>query len=461
MIGGGGYMSQERLPRFLKFSWGMGATGTTSMLYLINLFLIYFLVRHVGLSAALAGGLLAVTRVYDAVINPLIGAASDRTESRFGRRKPWMLAGAILAPLGCIAIFNPPAALEGNALTAYVFAALLLYLTAYSLFAIPFIALGTELSDDYRERASVMAYRTFFVYVSGLVIASGAPALVAMLGKDRAAYATMSWAAAAVVAVAMLWPVVFTGQARVVTPRNRPLPFAVWWRTAFTNLPYILILLSKLTLQLGTAFAGAASLFFMTYVLGRGESALALFGSVGSVVGLATVPLWNRILQHVERKPFFTWLLAVNFLGYLSWWLATPDEPTALFVLRAIVMGAAGSGAVLVSTAMITDAIEYDRLTTGQRREGVFLGGFELVQTTSFVIGPLVVGFVLSGAGLVPGQVSAAEQPPEAIAMIRNAMATIPAVTCVVGMFLLMFYRLTAQRLADLRADGAVAPESP
>jgi GPH family glycoside/pentoside/hexuronide:cation symporter len=132
-----------------------------------------------------------------------------------------------------------------------------------------------------------------------------------------------------------------------------------------------------------------------------------------------------------------------------------------LFVLRAIVMGAAGSGSVLVSTAMITDAIEYDRLTTGQRREGVFLGGFELVQTTSFVIGPLVVGFVLSGAGLVPGQVSAAEQPPEAIAMIRNAMATIPAVTCVVGMFLLMFYRLTAQRLADLRADGAVAPESP
>lgn len=447
-------MSQQRLPTLLKISWGLGATGTTSMLYLINLFLIYFLVRHVGFSPAVAGSLLAATRLYDAIAHPLIGAASDQSQSRWGRRKPWMLAGAILSPLGCIALFNPPEALSAQGLVVYELGALMLYLTAYSLFAIPYIALGTEMSDDYAERASVMAYRTFFVYLSGLIVASGAPALVAMLGKDRAAYSTMSFAAAAVVGITMLCAVSFTGQARIVVKSGQRLPLRLWFATAFANVPYLLILISKMTLQLGTAFAGAASLFFMTYVLGKGESALALFGSVSSIVGIASVPVWNIILQRVERRPFFIALLVANFFCYVSWMFATPDEPIAVFVLRSIMVGAAGAGSVLVATAMIADTIEYDRLLTGQRREGVFLGGFELVQTTSFVIGPLVVGFVLSGAGLMPGQVAAGEQPPEAIAMIRHSMGTIPAVTCIVGIVLLLFYRLTAARLAELRAVG-------
>lgn len=450
-------MTNKPLPTFLKISWGIGATGTTSMLYLINLFLIYFLVRHVGLSAAVAGSLLAATRLYDAVAHPVIGAVSDRSHSRWGRRKPWMLVGAILSPLGCIALYNPPLMFSPEELVVYELGALMLYLTGYSLFAIPYIALGTEMSDDYAERASVMAYRTFFVYLSGLIVASGAPALVAVLGKDRAAYATMSFAAAAVIAVTMLWTVFFTGQARIVEKSSRSLAWRDWVGTALGNVPYLLILISKMTLQLGTAFAGAASLFFMTYVLGKGESALALFGSVSSVVGFLAVPMWNAILQRVERRPFFMALLLANIVGYVSWMFATPDEPVALFVLRSILVGAAGSGSVLVATAMIADTIEYDRLLTGQRREGVFLGGFELVQTTSFVIGPLVVGFVLSAAGLVPGQVAAGAQPPEAIAMIRHSMGTIPAVTCVAGIALLWFYKLSAARLSELRAASNAA----
>ena len=449
-------MTNKPLPTFLKISWGIGATGTTSMLYLINLFLIYFLVRHVGLSAAVAGSLLAATRLYDAVAHPVIGAVSDRSHSRWGRRKPWMLVGAILSPLGCIALYNPPLMFSPEELVVYELGALMLYLTGYSLFAIPYIALGTEMSDDYAERASVMAYRTFFVYLSGLIVASGAPALVAVLGKDRAAYSTMSFAAA-VIAVTMLWTVFFTGQARIVEKSSRSLAWRDWVGTALGNVPYLLILISKMTLQLGTAFAGAASLFFMTYVLGQGESALALFGSVSSVVGFLAVPMWNAILQRVERRPFFMALLLANIVGYVSWLFATPDEPVALFVLRSILVGAAGSGSVLVATAMIADTIEYDRLLTGQRREGVFLGGFELVQTTSFVIGPLVVGFVLSAAGLVPGQVAAGAQPPEAIAMIRHSMGTIPAVTCVAGIALLWFYKLSAARLSELRAASNAA----
>ena len=205
----------EPLDLFLKASWGVGGLGTTSMLYLINMFVLFFLVRHVGIPAAIAGLLLSVTRFYDAVIDPAIGTLSDRSSGRWGRRRPWMLVGAMLCPLACIAVFNPPALQPGFGLYAAVLGALLLWCTAYSLFSIPYMALGTEMTDDYGERAALMAWRTFFVYASGIVITAGAPALIARLGGDRASYSTMSLAAAAVIGATLLCVVAFTGMARV------------------------------------------------------------------------------------------------------------------------------------------------------------------------------------------------------------------------------------------------------
>jgi GPH family glycoside/pentoside/hexuronide:cation symporter len=380
-----------------------------------------------------------------------------------------MLAGAVFCPITCIAIFNPPVGLADAALYTWMLVALLAYLTAYSLFSIPYMALGTEMSDDYGERASVMAYRTFFVYCSGLLVASGAPALVALLGKDRAAYSWMSVAVGALVGATMLWVVFFTGDARVTVRSKERVPFGLWWRSVVSNGYFLLILVTKMALQLGTAFQGASMLFFMGYVLQKGEGALALYGLITNLVGIATVPLWSRVLRSVERRPVFIALLVANGIGYLSWMLATPQEPDAVLALRAIWLGAAGSGSVLVALAMLTDTIEYDRLRTGQRREGLFVGGFELVQTTSFVVGPLVVGFAFQTAGLKPGDVSLGDQPESAMLMIRFAVAVIPSLCCLAGILLLLLYRLDAARLNALRAahatdtdaDGADPAASP
>jgi GPH family glycoside/pentoside/hexuronide:cation symporter len=441
----------------LRASWGAGGLGTTSMLYLINMYVLYFLVQHVGIPAALAGLLLASTRVYDAVIDPLIGSLSDRSQHRWGRRRPWMLAGAILCPIACIAVFNPPALQPGVPLYAAVLASLLLYCTAYSLFAIPYVAQGAEITDDYAARASLMAWRTFFVYASGIVITAGAPALIAALGRDRAAYSTMSFVAAAVVGTAMLWVVYGTRGARTMERSTKVLPPLDQLRTVVSNRPFMIILLTKMTVQLGTAFIGASLLFFMSEVLQRGESAMALLGLVSNVVGIGAVVVWNRVLRSVERRTLNIGLFALQALTYSSWALATPAEPQWVFVLRAFMIGALGAGGVLVTMAMLADTIEYDRLTTGQRREGLFVGAFELMQTTSFVLAPLLVGLAFSAAGLVPGEAGRGAQPESALQVMRYAVSLVPACCSLAGIALMLVYRLDAPTLARLRAAEAEA----
>ena len=446
-----------KLPLFLKASWGAGGLGGTSMLYLVNMFVVYFLVRHVGISAAIAGVLFAITRVYDAVIDPLIGNCSDRSETRWGRRRPWMLAGAILASVACVAVFHPPDVDPGLLLYAWVLLALVAYTTGYSLFAIPYMAQGAEMTDNYQERASLMAWRTFFVYGSGIMTVSGAAWLVARLGSDKAAYGAMSLAAAAVVAATMLWVVAFTANAPAASaPARKPALLSSLLATLH-NRPFLIMLGTKILGQLGTAFSGASMLFFITYVMHRDETAIATFSLVANIMGIVSVPLWNRLLRNVERRALLLVLLTCSAFVHLTWMLGGPDESLIVFVARAFVLGALGSGSVLLAMAMLADTIELDRHRSGEKREGSFVGAFELMQTTAFIVAPLLAGFAFSLAGLESGEVGKADQPAAAVMMIRVFMGVAPAVCVGLAAGLLTLYRLDAARLNALRAEAAAS----
>lgn len=449
-------MTDNALPLRLKLSWGVGAVGTTSMLYLVNMFLVYFLVRHVGISAATAGAMMTITRVFDAVIDPGLGNASDRTNSRWGRRRPWMLVGAILCPIACVGVFNPPLALEGIWLSGYVLMMLIAYYLGYSLFSVPHMALGTEMTDDYGERAGLMAHRTFFIYCSSLFIVAGAPALVASLGSDRQAYGQMAWAASLLIAVTLLIATFGTAGAKVTHPSVHKLEFRQWASSIGANRPFFVILLAKMMLQLGTGFKGAAGIFFMIFILGKDESAFAIYGLASSVAALVSVPLWSRVLRHVDRRPLLVIALIIYAAASLSWLLAYPEESIIIFVLRGAVVGAAGGGSILVALAMLTDTIEYDRLRSGQRREGVYVGAFEFMQTTAFALGPLIAGFAFSAAGFLPGEGDAAMQPPAALLMVKLAMAVAPAICCTVAILSLVAYRLDKTTLADARTNSSL-----
>ena len=166
-----------------KLMWASGSFGTGALFNAMALFALFYMTNFLGLSPALSGTILLVARVYDGVIDPLIGAVSDRTRHRWGPRRLYLLIGA-LALGGSFALFFNLARLgvDGAASALLVTAALLLYSTAYSLFTIPYLAMPPDIAPDYQARTKLMSYRVFFLLAGVMAGSAGAPVLIKLSG---------------------------------------------------------------------------------------------------------------------------------------------------------------------------------------------------------------------------------------------------------------------------------------
>ncbi len=445
-----------QLPWSLKAGWGVGAMGSLGMLFIVNVFVLFFLVNHLGMPPGLAGIILFITRIYDVFSDPMIGYLSDRTRSRWGRRRPWMFLGAFMSGLALIFVFNVPTLASDNATAVYALIVLLAFFTGFTVFYVPFMAMPAEMTDDYNERTSIMSFRVGYSNAAGIVIAAGMPALINYLGGDRGAYEISAILAGILIALTMLMTVLFTGRARELpsSPKAR-YSTAEYFQAIAQNRPFLSLAALKFTVFLAAGINGSALLFFMTYVLERAELGVAFATLVGNIAGLLVLPLWIRISRGRDKR----WVYLVAIIGsgllFTSWALATPEESDLVFALRSFFIGAFGAGGLMMGFSMLPDTIEYDRIRTGQVRTGLYTGVLGFIEKTGFALGPLIMGFYFSATGLVESTQGAVEQPESAITAIIFGKAWIPAALQLMAIGLLMTYRLTEKRLAALRIEAA------
>ena len=453
-----------KLPLSLKAGWGVGSMGCLGMLYIVNVFVLYFLVNHLGVDPALAGLILFITRIYDVFSDPMIGFLSDTTRSRWGRRRPWMALGAFMSGLALILTFNAPALASMNALAIYQLIVLIAYFTGYTLFYVPFMAMPAEMTDDYNERTSIMAWRVGYSNFAGILIGAGMPALINYMGADRRAYGVVAILVGILIAATMMTTVLLTRRARGSCPaRSRtairsPITFGRWRTTG----PSLLWPRSRPRCTWASASTAARCCSIMTYFLERGEGGLALSTLAGNFAGLCTVPLWAYFARGKDKRWVYMVAIVGSAITLISWAFATPTEGDVVFVLRSCFVGIFGAGGLTIGFSMLPDTIEYDRIRTGKVRTALYTGVLGFVEKTGFALGPLLMGFYFSAAGLVETTLGAVEQPDSAITAIVNGKAWIPATLQALALFWLVSYRLTEKQLADLRgaagASGAPAP---
>jgi GPH family glycoside/pentoside/hexuronide:cation symporter len=431
--------------------WAIGTLGVSALLNTYNVAALFFMVTVLQIDPLIAGALITGSKLYDAVTDPLMGAISDRTRSRWGRRRPWLLIGGI----GCGVSFAVFFAITpgGEAIARYwtVGACLVLLSTAYTIFNVPYLAMPAEMVDDYHERSVMMSYRVFLISIGTFIGVAGAPALVAWfqdaLGyAPSIAYRNMGMIIGSVIALSMVASFFGTRRAGFTEHVPPTTPFTQRLRLLFANRPFLLYLGIKLTGLFSLASIMATQFFFAVYILQYSVGVVAVFGTAQLAGQVLSIPAWLAMARRWGKTRILILSSFAMVVMAATWLLSGPGEPLWLYAGRGVLIGIASAGTLLGTQAILPDLMEYDFRRTGLRREGAFAGMASFIEKTAGALSGVVIGGFLSYMQF-DKTLPAGEQPESALFGIMVCTALIPMAMYGIKLVLLWFYDLNAEKL--------------
>jgi GPH family glycoside/pentoside/hexuronide:cation symporter len=429
----------------------------------IIFFQLVFLTDVTGMNPALAGSILLIARIWDAVNDPLFGWLSDHTRTPWGRRLPWMLVSAIPFCSFFLLFWLVPE-FTGPYAQWYYFAYYLVIAVLFSTFstglALPHSSLTAELSRDYDERSRLTAYRMGFSLagsVGGLLVAL----IVFELLKEEPKtiqYAVFGTAVAIIGLISVIFCLVGIWNIAIARDRQRlrrqeadefaakPLPLREQLGLLLANKPFVLVCGIYLCSWLAMQFTATVLPFYTQSWLRLSATTFQLLALTVQTTALCLMPIWGWVSVKIGKKLVYfigmsLWLAAQGGLLYLQ-----PGDTKIIFVM-AFVAGFGISVCYLIPNAMLPDVIEYDELRTGRRREGIYFGFCIFLQKSALAIGTFIVGQLLAMAGYVSSGPHDAvpEQPESALFAIRMAIGPLPALALIIGMILAAFYPITKE----------------
>ena len=451
-----------RLTTTTKLIFGMGDWGTSAAATARNIFWFIFLTNVVGLNAGLAGGIWLVGRLWDAINDPLVGSLSDRLNSRWGRRRPFLLVGSIPFAFTFFLMFTVPPIESRTWLVLYYGAIFLLYDTLYTVVNVPYLALVPELADSYDERSSLTGWRTAFSFLAQLVTAGAFKLLAENVftpwfggGPEgiRAGYLL----AAGLWAASMALPFIILALT-IREPEREPVssPIEPWgnFREVFRNRPFRLAaLIYLLCFTTGDLLLLVFVRYLIDYVQVRpGLDNLVLAAVLGT--SLLSIPLVLALMRRTDKRTAY--LISIGFMVIvLAVGAFLPPGGQNLIFAGAILAGIGFAAMSIIPWAIVADVIEVDELQSGERREGLYTG--YLVFLRKFATG--IVVFIAGQALAITGYLSTTtgsqfiEQPQAALNAMRFMVTVIPAVALALSWVLAWRFPLDRETHEAIRRE--------
>jgi len=417
------------------------------MTLLISTYFMKFSTDVLAVPAATMGGILLLSRAWDAVADPLAGYWSDRTRTRLGRRRPWMLAGAAPVAFAFALAWSPPASLSQGALVWWIGAAVLLYFTSLTVCRMPHEALGAELSRDYHERNRVFGVKRAVFGVGALGVFGALWWLGESSDPRRAALWLAAGAGAATLALLLLTafavrePVAHLG-------RGAAKPFAAV-RDVLANPHARRLVFVSFLQQVATGTVTTAAAYHTQYVLGD-PGAFPILLACFFLASLVSIPLWVRIGRRFDKKPLLVAsMIAVGCI--LGAMFAVGEGDHVLLFSLAAAGGAAAGALDVIMPSLQADVIDWDELRTGERKEGVYFAAWHLAEKMALGVAAGVTGLALSASAFVPNQ----PQPAAALLAMRLLLSLFPLACFSVGAVLFLNFGL--DRAAHARVQRELA----
>jgi len=448
------------LSRTIKIGWAVGELGIATFIGLTMIYLLFFLTQAVGIAPLWAGIALLIPRLWDVVIDPIIGALSDHTRSHMGRRRPYVLAAACTFGPFFALLFAVPSTLSGTGKTVYVTILYLLASSAYSLLDVPYSAMAAEFTRDYKERTNLTGYKMIAARAGIVLSVTLGPLIFTSQSSLAAGFRLLGYVSGAFI-VATTFTIFFATRhaPRIERPVHH---FSVRdeLNSLRGNRPFRVLWLAFLFQNLAIGASATTLIYLITFVMRADAKVVGPLVAVGSVVGLLVTPFWVLIARRLgKRKGYFVGM-AISALMSLPALFIPPELYLVLFVVL-LVAGVGDAATQLFPNSMVPDTVEVDELRTGMRREGAIFGAWSFCRKLGMAAGAFFVSIGLSIVGFVSGAAPAAQSPGSLVG-IRLIYTLLPFTLWVAAMIVLRRYELSETRFNDIKArinrDSANAP---
>lgn len=442
--------SRHKLSLTTKLAFGAGDLGPAILGVVNGFFLNAFLLQVAKIPPGLVALIFLIVKIWDSVNDPIIGALTDRTNTRWGRRRPWLLFGAV--PLGVAFFLHwivPPLDLTGK-FWYYLIVAILLD-TALTAVLVPYTALTPELSSDYHERTSLNMYRFSFSILGGVVAAAVHNLIVT--GPFEKDPQTGNMVSAAIWTFFLIVPPLFTF---AFTRENQFRPDAEdhgpgFWaglKIAFSNRAFIYVTSIYLLSWLCIQFVQNNLLLYVQYWIGpEGAKQFTILVIGVQVSAFIFVLIWGRLSQHLGKQQVYYIGMSIWIIVEVALFFVPRGALTPLYILGPL----AGVGLAigyLIPWSMLPDVIELDELKTGQRREGVFYGFFVFLQKLGISLGVALSNLTLEVVGY--NEALGQQQPVAVLTALRLFVSLIPAVILLFSFIPVYLYPITKEKHAEM-----------
>jgi glycoside/pentoside/hexuronide:cation symporter, GPH family len=443
-------MKENQLPRVQKMAWGLGGM-TNDLINVISVLAIPIYSIALGVNPAWIGIALMIPRIWDAFSDPIMGHISDNFRSRWGRRRPLILLGAILLGITFPLLWTPNPAWGHLVLAIYFLVMLVGYYTAYTIWSVPWNALGFEMTPDYNERTRVQAWRAFFATSAGLFI-SWSYKLCFLFNENEVVGARVVGLLVGLMMAGTGMASVFFCRERMEVQKQEKVKLIPAFTMTMKNVPFLMVCGCVSLFIIGYFLVQPVAIYVnIYYVFREAENArnaasvvTGLGGTIGVVLGLLAVPVISGLGTHWGKKKTLMLGLALTALSMLSQIITfTPGYPYLQLISFAI---RAPSIAFiwLIAPSMIADICDVDELHTGLRREGMYGAVYGWLLKIGVSLALAFSGFILVLAGVVPG---AETQSMEAIRNLRILFSTVPFVFILAAIVLMARYPLTERQV--------------
>jgi glycoside/pentoside/hexuronide:cation symporter, GPH family len=430
-----------------KIGYSLGDTASHFVWDMVGFWLLFFYTDVYGISAAAAGTIMLIARFWDMAIDPVIGIVSDRTNTRWGKFRPYILFGAIPYAVLAILTFTTPNFGEFGKIV-YAGATYVLLMTAYAFINLPYSALGAVMTDDTYERAGLNTYR-FIAGFTGQFIVTGLALTLAEFfgGGDKAQgfqYTVFLFAGLSLIFFFITFK---TTKERVQPPKEQVNSLKEDVKNLFQNKAWIILAAVGIISFIMFAMQNAAIAYYFKYYLGR-ENNVQWFNVIGTVALIVALPLSKPLAKRFGNKNVFIASSLISGLFFILIYIAGINDLTTIYVFN-IIAKMAYAPAVPLLWTMIADSADYGEWTTGRRATGLYFSAAVFAQKAGWGIGAAIAGWILAASGFIPNIL----QNDTAITGIKLLVSVIPGILYMSCALFMIFYKIDSQTTTLMKKD--------